>query len=348
MKLRKTITIVAYVCTIVVASIWYGQNHGLLPEATSEEAVLYDALFGALITVAFGLFLLVQSLLVYSIFAFRKQAGDETDGPAIHDNFLLETIWTAVPAIMVMWVGIYSFDVYSAMRGRPTLEMIADNNAAPVVNLAMAEARADELPGQGAPLSAPPILAQTTTEATADQEVAVDVSAMQFAWIFTYPGDVITAELHLPVGHKVKLNMTAVDVIHAFWVPEIRLKQDVIPGSTTNLTFTPNKVGEYTIVCAELCGAYHGGMKAQMIVHTDADYEAWLKEQQEMAANDAPIIASGLDDRNDSSYLQKHATDIAQRIGIDRMAVNELSQNLAVTDVIDHSQHHQMMHGAGS
>jgi cytochrome c oxidase subunit 2 len=64
MKIRKIITIVAYVCTIVVASIWYGQHHGLLPEASSEEANLYDALFSALITVAFGLFLLVESLLI--------------------------------------------------------------------------------------------------------------------------------------------------------------------------------------------------------------------------------------------------------------------------------------------
>lgn len=316
-----------------MASLWYGQNHGLLPEASSEEAVLYDALFNALLTIAFGLFLLVESILIYSMIVFRKREGDETDGPAIHDNFLLETIWTAIPAVTVMWIGIYSFDVYSAMRGNPTLEILADNNGAPIVNLAMAEARADEIPGQGEPVTAPSIasnqnqqnqLVAQVGDPPRPDEVAIDVTAMQFAWIFTYPGDVITAELHVPTGREVHLNMTASDVIHAFWVPEIRLKQDVIPGSTTNLLFRPNKVGEYTIVCAELCGAYHGGMKAQMIVQTEEDYNAWLIEQQEMAANSNPVIANRPNRESDSSYLQAHATDIAQRIGFDRPMLDQM------------------------
>jgi cytochrome c oxidase subunit 2 len=353
MKIRKIITIVAYVCTIVVASIWYGQHHGLLPEASSEEANLYDALFSALITVAFGLFLLVESLLIYSVIAFRQKEGDETDGPAIHDNFLLETIWTAVPAIMVMWIGIYSFDVYSAMRGNATLEMLVEDNT-PAMNLAIAAARADDtLPDQGSPLTAPPIAADATKlpesnqvlaqiePSQADEEVTIDVAAMQFAWIFTYPGDVITAELHVPIGRKVNLNMTANDVIHAFWVPEIRLKQDVIPGTYTSLEFVPNKIGDYTIICAELCGAYHGGMKAQMIAQSGADYDAWLKEQQEeMAANPdrLPVIANLKSDHNmgtlnGSNYLQRHATDIAQRIGLDRQTTTNLADYFSDSDL---------------
>ena len=84
--------------------------------------------------------------------------------------------------------------------------------------------------------------------------------------------------------------MSAVDVIHAFWVPQLRIKQDVLPGRETFLEFTPRVVGEYPVVCAELCGSYHGGMRTTMIIDTPEDYSAWLKEQQEIASKDVDAI----------------------------------------------------------
>ena len=71
--------------------------------------------------------------------------------------------------------------------------------------------------------------------------------------------------------------MEAKDVIHAFWVPQFRLKQDVIPGQTTVLTFTPTRPGSYPIVCAELCGPYHGGMRSTVVVHEPDEFEAWVQ-----------------------------------------------------------------------
>ncbi len=102
---------------------------------------------------------------------------------------------------------------------------------------------------------------------------------MQFAFIFHYPkGDIVSGELHVPVGREVSLKMESKDVIHAFWVPQFRLKQDVIPGQPTILNFTPTKAGNFPIICAELCGPYHGGMRSNVIVDEQKDFDTWLKE----------------------------------------------------------------------
>jgi cytochrome c oxidase subunit 2 len=107
----------------------------------------------------------------------------------------------------------------------------------------------------------------------------VDVTAMQFAFIFHYPeGDITSGELHVPVGQPVELRMSALDVIHAFWVPQFRLKQDVIPGQPTVLSFTATRAGTYPVICAELCGPYHGGMRTSVVVHEPDDYQAWLQQ----------------------------------------------------------------------
>jgi cytochrome c oxidase subunit 2 len=114
------------------------------------------------------------------------------------------------------------------------------------------------------------------TGTTADA-LSVDLTAMQFAFIFHYPdGDITTGELHVPVDRPVELRMKANDVIHAFWVPQFRLKQDVIPGQPTVLTFTATRPGSYPIVCAELCGPYHGGMRSTVVVHEADGFDAWL------------------------------------------------------------------------
>mgnify|MGYP003346399418 CR=1 FL=1 len=87
-----------------------------------------------------------------------------------------------------------------------------------------------------------------------EDALIVNLTALQFAFIFNYPGANITSgELHIPVNHPIELRMKANDVIHAFWVPQFRLKQDIIPGQQTILTFTPTRPGKYPIVCAELC-----------------------------------------------------------------------------------------------
>ncbi len=113
----------------------------------------------------------------------------------------------------------------------------------------------------------------------------IKVKARQFAWTFEYPeSGIISTELHLPYNRQVVLEMESEDVIHSFWVPEFRVKQDVVPGRVTEYRITPSLVGAYKVRCAELCGTSHSYMEAPVIVDEVADYDAWIAEQQAIAA----------------------------------------------------------------
>jgi len=114
----------------------------------------------------------------------------------------------------------------------------------------------------------------------------VDVTARQFAWSFKYPqyGNFETTELRLEEGRQVELNLKALDVIHSFWVPEFRQKQDAVPGITTHLPITPTKVGTDTLICTELCGLGHALMRAKVIVMRPADFQRWARAQQQKGA----------------------------------------------------------------
>ncbi len=278
MNKSTVIAIIVGLGLIIPASLWYGQHNGLLPLAAATEADLYDGLFNSLLTIAVAIFLIVQAILIYSIVKFRRRKGDNTDGMAIHDNFLLEIIWTAVPTVLVIWVGIYSFDVYSVMQNGRPMSMGMGMPAMTHNHLGMEAANADTL------------ISETSSKSDSDPQntepLNIDVQGMQFAWIFSYPNtEIQTSELHVPIGREIKLNLSAIDVIHAFWVPQFRLKQDTIPGMATSIQFTPNVLGTYPIVCAELCGSYHGGMRAEIFVETPEEYQAWLVQEQEDLAS---------------------------------------------------------------
>ena len=123
--------------------------------------------------------------------------------------------------------------------------------------------------------------------------ITIKVKAQQFAWTFEYPEyGIVSSELHLPVDQQVVLKMESSDVIHSFWVPEFRVKQDVVPGRVTEYRITPILVGAYKVRCAELCGASHAYMENGVIVDTKADYDAWIAEQQAIAAAFAAFIGN--------------------------------------------------------
>jgi cytochrome c oxidase subunit 2 len=114
----------------------------------------------------------------------------------------------------------------------------------------------------------------------ADYQV-IEVKAQQFAWSFTYPDlDITSGQLHVPIGKTVELRMQSDDVIHSFWVPEWRVKQDVVPGTVQRIVVTPTKEGTFPLICTELCGLGHAVMRSSAVVTTQVDYDAWVKEQQ--------------------------------------------------------------------
>lgn len=114
------------------------------------------------------------------------------------------------------------------------------------------------------------------------QAMIVKVHARQFSWSFEYPeyGGFVSNELHMPIGKQVLLQMDSTDVIHSFWVPEFRVKQDVVPGRVTELRVTPILPGSYKVRCAELCGSAHYNMEGRVVVSDAAAFQQWVLEQQ--------------------------------------------------------------------
>ena len=113
---------------------------------------------------------------------------------------------------------------------------------------------------------------------TGPNPLRIAVTAQQFAWKFEYPGDerVVSGQLVLPVDRAVKLTLRSLDVIHSFWVPEFGQKSDAVPGIETTLVITPTRVGEYSLVCTELCGLGHPTMRAAVRVVEQGAYEEFL------------------------------------------------------------------------
>lgn len=260
---------------LVLAGLWVGYNVQLLPLDASSNAPVYDSLFRVLFSIGTILFIGIVGLLIFSLVRFRRRPGDLGDGLAIEGNLPLEIVWTAIPAIVVLFVGIYSYDIYERMGG-----MIALNDHSAMHQGSHAAMMGADQGSPGEPAANAPVVWAGIGVAPSDQPVMpVEVTAMQFAFIFHYPDANITSgELHIPADRPIELRMHANDVIHAFWVPQFRLKQDVIPGQPTVLSFTATRPGSYPIVCAELCGPYHGGMRTTVVVHEPQDYDAWISK----------------------------------------------------------------------
>lgn len=142
----------------------------------------------------------------------------------------------------------------------------------------------------------------------------VEVVGVQFQWYFRYPGqdatfgstkpelvnagsgnplgidsrdeqgndDIVSSELVLPAGREVDLRLRAHDVIHGFFIPGMRLKQNAVPGLTLHIHFTPTTLGEYPILCTQVCGLGHGHMEAKLRVVTQAEFTAWLSQREQM------------------------------------------------------------------
>ena len=258
--LNKNIYLILIISLVFAISFWIGFNVNLLPAEASINAPIYDELFKILFIIGLIIFIGMTIAVIYSLFKFRKRNDQIGDGLALEGNLSLEIVWTIIPSIIVLLIGLYSYNIYDRMGGMKELnhnhEMMSSNT---------------EKIWAG--------ISQTSDNEIAINNLSIEVSAMQFAFLFNYPkGNFISGELHVPVDQKVTMKMESKDVIHAFWVPEFRIKQDIIPGQPTILNFTPTKVGKYPIICAELCGPYHGGMRASIIVEEESDYNEWFNK----------------------------------------------------------------------
>jgi cytochrome c oxidase subunit 2 len=204
-----------------------------LPDRGAEEATAIDRVFWFTTFICLAIFALVAAVSIYAGLKFRARPDDPDDGAPIHGHTGLEIAWTAVPAVLVTAIAVYSSIVL------------------------------------------------VDVENISDEHRTVEVTSQQFAWSFTYPeAEITSGELVLPRGEPVELAIRSKDVIHSFWVPEWRMKQDAVPGVTTKLVVTPTQIGTFDVVCTELCGLGHAGMRAQARVVSRDDFERWVDEQQ--------------------------------------------------------------------
>jgi cytochrome c oxidase subunit II len=298
---------------LTLISLWYGQNHNLLPAAAAQVAPAIDNLFGAMLTIGTGIFLLVNGVLIYSAIRYRRQPGDDTDGPNVHGNIPLEILWTAIPAIIVLAISVYSFDIYSNESGMSSMDhamghskhQVASRSGAALAATLVAQDDPNQQAKDSPVLSSPRI-----GDPSQPAQLVVNAAGMQYAWLFTYPGtEVVAGELHLPVGREVLMNISANDVLHAFWVPEFRLKQDAIPGRESQIRFVPTLEGDYPVICAELCGAYHGAMKTHVVVESEESFQNWLTSQVALAKSETRVAINPAEMTNEQ-YLAPYAKEL--------------------------------------
>ena len=134
-----------------------------------------------------------------------------------------------------------------------------------------------------------------------DDHRVVEVTGEQFAWTFTYPDvelengeQLVAGELVLTVGEPVEFLLTSKDVIHSFWVPEWRMKQDAVRGVTTRTVVEPSKIGTFEVICTELCGLGHAVMRSRARVLSAGDFSAWVEEQRRLAAEGGSVQGEAL------------------------------------------------------
>lgn len=207
------------------------------PTQASSEAVVIDAFADVHFWLQAFLFSLIMVIMLYSVYAFRRQPGDEGEGPHVHGHTGLEIIWTIVPTVVVIGFAVYSVGILNDL------------------------------------------LAPQPNERT------IEVVGRQWSWKFAYPeiDGKSSTEMGLLVNEPVVLHMYSEDVIHSFWVPEFRVKQDLLPVENPEtdyyeLRFTPTEEGSYKVRCAEICGLQHSQMFATVRVMNQADYDAWAAE----------------------------------------------------------------------
>ncbi len=235
----------------------------IFPTEGSTQAQQVDTLFRFMLFVGGAIFLLVNGVLVYSVLRFRARPGDNSDGPPIQGNTTLEFTWTVIPAVIVLVLTLYSFQVWTAIRAPQENEQVVN-----VIGQRFAWTFNYDIPQDALP------------EGVTLDQLPEDVQAVYSS------GDIIhfnSPQLHTWVGQPVHALLNTEDVNHSFWIPGMRVKQDLLAGRETDIRFTPIVAGVYRIACAELCGAGHGNM-AGTFSDTGVLQGAWLivhKDEQE-------------------------------------------------------------------
>jgi cytochrome c oxidase subunit 2 len=230
---------------VVISTVALGlflTNAPLMPFQASAQAQTVDWLMDIHWWFIAFFTSLIVVFLLYSVIVFRRRKGERGDGVYMEGNQKLEVLWTVIPVAIVLWF---------AVIGGQTLADV---------------------------------------ERRDPEAMTVNVYAAQWNWRFEYsvttPEGVVTAvasdTLVLPKNRQVVLRLHSDDVIHSFYVPEFRIKQDVLPGGdefVRELRITPTENGTFKVRCAEICGRLHYDMQAEVMVVDGSEFNTWLQEQ---------------------------------------------------------------------
>ncbi len=210
-----------------------------LPENVSTFGTEIDSLLYLIYYITGAVFIIVTVVMVLFLVMYRHREGRRA--VYSHGNMTLEIIWTVVPAVILLVLAFISVSTWHKVKA-----------------------------------NAPP------------SDFNLQVTAKQFNWEILYPGPdgkfgtpddfKVDNEMHVPVNKVVRIILKSKDVIHSFFLPNLRLKQDAVPGMDILVWFEATKTGKYELPCAELCGFGHSGMLGWLYVDAPEDYEKWLKE----------------------------------------------------------------------
>lgn len=156
----------------------------------------------------------------------------------------------------------------------------------------------------------------------------IRVTASMWKWDFEYPnGTITTGELHVPEDRPVRLLMSSTDVIHSFFVPVFRVKQDVLPDRYSSVWFQATKRGEFPVYCTEYCGAGHSAMLSTVVVESQSDFNTWLESAG--VDEDMPLPEYGAQLYSQQGCQQCHSVDGTPGIGPTLAGIYESSKQLA-------------------
>lgn len=271
---RRVLGLSAIAAANLAISYWMGQQaYGWLPPQASSESVLVDKLFSFMTAVGTFIFIGVTGTLLYSMIYQRAAKYDPTDGPPIEGNTKLEIIWTAVPIMLVIWIGTVSFQTYDQMS-------LLESFAPAVMKTA------GTLPGDQK-VAVPGDLEPT------ERELPIEVRSRQWSWEFYYPeADISSTELHIPVDKRARFKLTSEDVLHGFYVPAFRVKQDIIPGREIDFSFTPIREGRYRLRDSQYSGTYFASNQTNVVVESEDAYQQWLANAAQTPLSPAENVAS--------------------------------------------------------
>jgi cytochrome c oxidase subunit 2 len=242
-------------------SVWMAKvSHQWLPVQASAAAPYVDDLFGLETGIGTFIFLGCAAVMAWTLLFNRAPKYDMEDGDPIEGNLRLEIAWTIVPLVIVMLIAAHAIQVSDTLATLgPKQRVASDAQALLVAESSVALAAA----GAAAPIS------------EADYG-PIEVIGRQWSWEFVYPDGVRSTELHLPVDRRVRFKLVSLDVLHGFYIPAFRLKQDLIPGSVLDYSLVPTREGRYRLRDSMFSGGYFATNQTDVVVESPEQFRGWL------------------------------------------------------------------------